>query len=569
MPELILVDSVDEVGNFLRWLSERRPVLAFDTETSGLDPYRDTIRLAQFGDGQTGWAIPYRDWRGVVRHVLETYEGPLIAWNMKFDASMVEHDGLVFPRPQCHDGMTMAHLHDSHGPKSLEGASRRYIGGGKTRARAEMMQAMKRHKWTWATIPETFEKYWTYAAIDTVDTARVGEYLWRRIQPYREAYDLEMAVTWVLLDMEQRGARIDRIYCEKQYEELCGTLDGIKSKWPGLDILSTTQVRMQLEAEGFGASFWKKTDKGNVSVDDEVLERIDHPLAQDCRRARQCSKWTASYFGKYLELAVDDIVHCNVNPLGAQRTGRMSISRPSMQNIPRLKLLRDAFIPRDDHRIVLTDYQAQETRLIAHFAREEAMIEAFKAGVDIHRFVGSMVYGLPEDQITPVQRYRSKTCGHARNYGANAAKLAFAADIGMQHAREFVKRYDTAFPGIPRLNAAIIKAVYERDVDGYGHVISYGGRKIRVPVAKSYSGTNYLIQGSGSDVIKKGLVNADRLGISEFAVIPVHDEVVWDIPTNMIGDVLPVIHEAFEHDDLAVPLPIEEKVVERWGDAYA
>lgn len=239
-----------------------------------------------------------------------------------------------------------------------------------------------------------------------------------------------------------------------------------------------------------------------------------------------------------------------------------------MQNIPRLKSLRDAFVPRDGNKICLTDYSQQETRLIAHFAREQHLIDALNAGVDIHRYVGGMVWDIPPDDITPYQRYVAKTCGHARNYGAGPEKIAFTANISLPEARAFVRRYDEAFPRISKFNAEVIKVVHERDEDGYGHLMSYGGRKIRVPLRKAYTGVNYLIQGSGSDVIKRGLVNADRLGISEFAVIPVHDEVVWDIPDAMLADVLPVIHEAFEHDDLSTSLPIEEKVVERWGDAY-
>ena len=567
MPELVLVDSIDEVENLLRWLGERRPVLAFDTETTGLDPYRDKIRLAQFGDAEKAWALPYRDWRGVVRHVFEVYDRPMIAWNMKFDVSMLEEDGIESNRHLFHDGMTMAHLIDSQGPKGLKSAARRYLGAGSVKAQVELKDAFKRHHWTWATIPETFETYWVYAAMDTVLTARMGEKLWKQTQPYREAYDMERAVTWVLLDMEQRGARIDRIYVEKMYAELTAELDEIRWRWPDIDILSTTQVQVALAAEGI--EFTKETEKGNIKMDDEVLAEIDHPLAQDCRRARFCSKATASYFGAYLRLAIDDVVHCNVNPLGAQRTGRMSISRPSMQNIPRSKLLRDAFIPRDGNRIVLTDYQAQETRLISHYANEQGMIDAFRRGADIHKFVASMIYQLSEEQVTGPQRYRAKTCGHARNYGARANKLAFTANIGLNEARNFVRAYDGAFPGIARFNGKIIKTVIERaEGDGYGYVMSYGGRKIRVPVSKAYAGVNYLIQGSGSDALKRGLVNADKLGISEFAVIPVHDEVVWDIPESIIGDVLPEIHAAFEHSDLAVPLPIEEKIVERWGDAY-
>jgi len=565
--ELVFVDSVAEVENMLRWLGERRPVLAFDTETEGLDPWRDKIRLVQFGDAKTGWALPYRDWRGVVRHVLETYEGPMVGWNPKFDVSLLEQDGLVVPRSQIHDGMVMAHLADSHGPKALKSASKRYVGAGADRGQMLLKAAFKKQRWDWATVPLDFEVYHQYAALDTVLTARTAESLWKQIQPYREAYEQEMAVTWVLLDMEQRGARVDVPYCDKMNEELLGELGEIRDRWPDLNILSSTQVMDVLKAAGF--EFTKRTEKGNLALDEEVLAGIDHPLAADALRARKCDKWTSSYFGAYLRLEVDGIVHCNVNPLGAEKTGRMSISRPSMQNIPRLKMVRDAIIPREGNKLVLCDYATQETRLIAHFARETAMIEAFRNGVDIHNFVATMIYSTPSEDVTPVQRFRAKTCGHARNYGAKADRLAAAAGISLTEGREFARRYDKAFPGIHVFNSKVIRLVRERDEGGYGYVTSYGGRKIRVPVAHPYVGVNWLIQGSGSDVLKKGLVNLDRMGIAQFAILPVHDETVFDIPTDSIEELLPMIHEAFEHKDISVPLPVETKIVDSWGQGYA
>lgn len=565
--ELILVDSVEEVDNFLRWLGERRPILAVDVETTGLDPWRDRVRLCQFGDAKTGWALPYRDWRGVVRHALETYEGPMVAHNMKFDTSMLEQDDLEVPRHRMHDTMTMCHLVDSHGPKGLKQAAKRYVGSGAGKGEQELKAAMKRAHWTWETIPDTFESYWSYGALDTVLTARLAEKLWKLVQPYREAYELEIAVTWVLLDMEQRGARIDVGYCERMYDELQATMHEIVAKYPeDFNILSNTQVLTALQAEGF--NFTQLTEKGNPSLTDEVLEKIDHPMARDARIARRAGKFSTTYFGAYLKYEVDGLVHCNVNPLGADKTGRMSISRPSMQNIPRLRSLRDAFIPREGNKLVLTDYQAQETRLIAHFAREQNMIEAFKAGVDIHTFVASMVYGVPMEEVEKEQRRKSKQCGHARNYGAGGPKLAYTADISKSEGMEFARRYDRAFPRIQPFNHEIVKAIKSRDEDGYGYVRSYSGRKIRVPTKKAYVGTNYLIQGSGSDALKKGLVNADRAGISEFAVLPVHDETVWDVPEEQVNEVLHEIKLAFEHTDLLVPLPIESKVIDSWGEAY-
>lgn len=568
--ETVLVDSVEEVEAFLRWLGERRPILAFDVETTGLDPWRDKVRLAQFGDAKTGWAIPYRDWRGLVRHALEIYEGPMVMHNAKFDTSMMEADDVSIARHRVHDTMTMCALVDSHGPKGLKAAARRYVGAGSGRGEQELKQAMKQAKWDWASIPETFEKYWHYGALDTVLTARLAENLWRRVQPYRDAYDLELAVTWVLLDMEQRGARVDIEYCSRMYDLMQAKVARLQAKWPAWNLLSSNQMVDVFVSRGFRLT--KKTRSGALAFDEEVIQQIvretDDELAKDVLSCRRNDKFSETYLGAFLRFEVDGIVHCNVNPLGAEKTGRMSISRPSFQNLPRRKIIRDAIIPHDGEKIVLTDYQAQETRLIAHFAREQGMIGAFNRGEDIHTFVASMVYGVPVGEVTKEQRRKAKQCGHARNYGAGAPKLALTADISLAESREFAKLYDMAFPRIQPFNISVQRAVRDRDEGGYGYVMSYSGRKIRVPVEKAYVGTNFLVQGSGSDALKKGLVNADRSGISGYAVLPVHDEVVWSIPEDDITDVLNEIRLAFEHDDLSVPLPIEHKIVDRWGAAY-
>src|SRR5262245_25030217 len=100
---------MDEVGDFLRWLGERRPVLALDIETSGLSLAHDRIRMVQFGDARHGWAVPYDEWRGVIRHALAEYEGKWVLQHAKFDAGFLRRDGMPFPSwDRVHDTMLMA-----------------------------------------------------------------------------------------------------------------------------------------------------------------------------------------------------------------------------------------------------------------------------------------------------------------------------------------------------------------------------------------------------------------------------------------------------------------------------
>ena len=570
-PELVLVDSFDEAEAFVRWLGERRPILGVDLETGGaslkdaaLSPYHGRIRLAQFGDPRTGWAIPYDEWKGLVRHALDVYDRPMVAHNMKFDASFLEADGLTVKRELWHDTMLMCHLFDSHGPKALKPAATLYVAPWASAGQAELRSAMHRSKWTWDTVPTGFPAYWMYAALDTSITAMLAEELWPRIQDARDAYELELAVTWVILDMEARGMHIDVPYVVEAREVLAAELKDITDRYPDTNLLASRAVITALQAEG--ATFVKRTPKGNISLDNEALELIDHPLARDTTRARYLTKVIGTWFDEMLTWQVDGVLHPNVRTLGAEKTGRMSITRPAAQTFPRKPLVRDALIPREGNQLILADYSGQEMRVFAHYAGETAMLEAMRNGIDMHTFTAMSVYGV--EVPSKAQRQIGKGANFAKVYGAGIAKFAEQMGITYAEAEAFLRKYDMMFPGVTKFQSRVISTIHKRKVNGFGYVISLGGRRIVVPVDMAYKGVNYLIQGSCADITKQAMVRADRLGIGQFLILPVHDELIWDVPRDMVEDVIPLIHEAMERTDLRVPLPVDIKVVDRWGDAY-
>ena len=565
MTELALVDSTEEVEAFLRWLGQRRPILAFDIETTGLDPHRDRVRLAQFGDAETGWAIPYGDWRGLVRHVMDRYEGPMVAHNMKFDASFLAVDGIRVPRHRFHDTMTMTHLADSHGPKGLKQAATRYVGAGSAAGERELKEGMRAAGWNWATVPEDFEPFWSYAAIDTIITARLAERLWGRIQPHREAYEREAAVTWVLMDMELRGAVVDEEYCRRVGDELRAELELIQGDWPGLNLFSSAQLADFLSADGVRLT--RRTEKGNPRMDEAVLRSIDHPLAHAALAARERKKLFGTYLDPFVRLAVGGVLHPNINPLGAEKTGRMSISRPSMQNLPRRKVVRDAIIAREGNVLVLADYQGQEMRVLAHYSRDTRMMEAYHAGEDLHTYAARLIYGV--DDPTKEQRRIAKQSGFAKVYGAGPKKFAETAGIPMREGKLFLAKYDRTFPRVPRFQQQVQQTVKRREEpDGFGWVGTFGGRKVRVPARGAYKGVNYLIQGSCADITKQAMIDCDRAGVGQYMTLPVHDEIVFDCPAGEAEEVIREAQRAMERDDLAVPLIVETQVVDRWGDPY-
>ena len=147
--ELELVNSFEKAEEFMRWLGQKREVLAFDTETSGLDPEMEKLRLIQFGDMQMGWAIPYEGWGGLALEAIQKYEGDLVAHNAKFDVRFIEHHGKIrLPRERIHDTRMMCHLLNPAGSTALKPNAARLVDPKAAYASGALDDAMKAQKWT-------------------------------------------------------------------------------------------------------------------------------------------------------------------------------------------------------------------------------------------------------------------------------------------------------------------------------------------------------------------------------------------------------------------------------------
>lgn len=559
---LHLVETVDDADAFRRWLGERRPILGLDIETSGLSLAFDRIRLVQFGDGRDGWALPYEEWRGLIRHALATYDRPVVLQHAKFDAGFLLRDGLPFPWERVHDTMLMCFLVDSMGPKGLKPAAALYVDPVARAGESELKKAMAANRWTWGTVPIDLPVYWGYSAADTVLTALLAEKLWPRVQPYREAYDLELACERVLCGMELRGMMIDVPYVEDTAShlraEIATALEGLP-----FNPNATSDVVAALQAEGI--TLTKRTEGGAFAVDDEVLSAIDHPIADAVLSVRSKSKLLTSYFENFRAYHRDGVLRPHINQLAA-RTGRMSVTEPALQTLPRKSIVRDAFVPRPGNLLVLADFDTQELRIAAHVSGDENMIRAFLDGRDLHMETARQAYG---PNAGKPERTVCKNANYAMIYGAGPPTVAATARISLGDAAVIIAAFSGLYPGMNRMMAAVTAAVRERAGDSdYGYVVLGDGRRLRVPKAKAYTGMDFRIQGEGAVVMKRGLVNIDAAGLGDYLVLPVHDEVVFDIPEADVPDAVPAIREALVQTNYRVPLTVSTRVVDRWGTAY-
>jgi DNA polymerase-1 len=562
---MTLVETWEEASSFLSWLGERRPILAFDLETTGLSLAKDRVRLAQFGDADAGWALPWEDWRGVVRKVLGEYEGAIVGQNIKFDAGFVQRDGLPFPWQRAHDTKHMLFLDDSLGPQSLKPAAALHIDPAARAGEKELKALMRKHGWDYATFPINHPVYWGYGCGDTILTARLAEHLWPRVQYAREAYDLEMAVSRIVCDMEMRGVRLDVEYVDGASEVLAGEIAELEARLGDISPGSNDQVVAALQAEG--VELTKRTEAGNFSVDEEALSAIDHPIAADVLAWRSKTKIRSAYFQNFLALEASGRLHPHINQLQA-RTGRMSVTNPALQTLPRDALVRDAIIPDDGCKLVLVDYDSEELRLMAHYSGDESMMRAFTEGVDMHMETARMAWG---PDATKEDRNKAKGGVYGKAYGARAGTLSKTLGISIDEAQHLADTLSAAYPGMDRAMAKVSEAVRRRALEdnrASGYVVALDGRRIRVLAEKAYVGWNALIQGAGGVVLKQALVNLDAAGLGHTLWLPIHDEQMFNVPVDEVNDALPVIKQCMERDDLRVPLTVEATVVDRWGDKY-
>lgn len=565
---LHLLESLEEVEAFFGFLGRPRPLLGVDIETTGLSLARDRIRLVQFGDEHEAWAIPWDEWRGVIRRAFAVYDRPIVLQHAKFDAGFLQREGIPFPWDRTHDTKVMLFLHDSLGPQGLKPAAALHVDPAARAGEKEMKAAMLKHRWGYDTIPIDFAPYWGYACIDTILTVRLALKLWPQVQYARAAYDLEMACQRVLCDMEMRGVRLDVPYVRDQREglasELGELLHGLEAD--GVNPSSPATIVAALQARGIELT--KRTASGGAfAVDDDVLSALDDQVARDVLRARYAQKMLSAYFDTFLKYEADGRLYPHMNQLQA-RTGRMSVTDPALQTLPRTSSVRDAIIPGDDNLLVLADYDTQELRVAAHYAGDPVMIAALTSGQDMHMDAARRVFG---PNAGKPERSKMKNGLYARTYGAGAPKLAETLGIPVVEARELAEAIGREYPAIDRTMMRVTEAVRRRaDEDGRetGYVSLIDGRRLRVKKDKAYVGLNALIQGSCAVVLKQALVNLDAAGLGHTLALPVHDEVVFDVPRDEVDDALPVIRECMERDDLRVPLTVGTKVVERWGDAY-
>lgn len=590
------IDCFDKAMEFKRWLGTVDGVLGVDVETTGLNPYEPgaAIRLIQFGDPNQGWAMSWELWKGLALEALTSWSGDYVGHNfLGFDVKWIEHHSTFrFPRHRLHDTMLQAHIIDPLGFGGLKPLSKKYIDEKAAELQRRLDAAMARNGWDWATVPIDFPMYHYYGALDPLITTRLHEIFMRKLAPgsaYREVYSLELAVRHVVTRMEQRGIRLDTEYAQAKSVKLLEYADYLRT-WGkehyGINLGSGPQLAQTFADMGAEFTVYSKLTE-QPSVDKHQLKIFangDDPavaqLAQTVLNLRRAAKYGGDYFDKFVRTSNFEsdgyIIHPTIKTLGA-RTSRMSVGTPPMQQIPKQEaLVRNAFIPREGNVLVTCDFSQIEMRLMSHFSQDSDLQQAFKTADaengDFFVQMGREIYNEPDFQKSDKRRSLVKSTLYGLAYGAGAAKMAETAGVDVDYMREVMDSVLARYPGIKRFMRKVEHEGVSREKQtGQGYVVTPFGRKLPCDPGKAYTLVNYMLQGHAAEYFKKSLVELDAAGYGNVMLLPVHDEIILDLPATDAPEALERVPRIMQNtNDYAVPLLADaDGPYSRWGEKYA
>jgi DNA polymerase-1 len=401
--------------------------------------------------------------------------------------------------------------------------------------------------------------------------------------------DLEMPLIPILAAMERAGVRVDRAALARQSALVESQLTGYTTRIVELAgeefNINSPQQLGRILFEKLQLTAGKKTGKTRAaSTAADVLEElaVGHELPRLVLEWRALHKLKSTYIDA-LPLMVDPEtgrVHTCFNQAVAA-TGRLSSSDPNLQNIPiRTELgreIRRAFVAEPGHVLISADYSQIELRVLAHMAGEEALIEAFRSGQDIHDRTALQLFG-PASGLDPhLLRSRSKMVNYAVLYGKTAFTLAKDISVTQEAAQQFIDAY---FAGFPRVRSFIDRTLEEARRTGV--VQTMAGRRRLVPNLTSRNfqmraqaereAVNMPIQGTAADILKRAMIDVHG-ALAEAhprarMILTVHDELLFEAPAGEADAVAALVRATMSQAaSLAVPLEVDVGIGANWKDA--
>jgi DNA polymerase-1 len=402
--------------------------------------------------------------------------------------------------------------------------------------------------------------------------------------------EIEVPLIPVLADMEMTGFRVDKTALARLSRTFETEMTQLEQEIYDLagetfNINSSQQLGVIL-FEKLGLKSAKKTrKKTGYSTDVQVLTKLadTHPLPEKLLRYRTLGKLKSTYADALGELIHPDTgrIHTSFNQT-ITATGRLSSSKPNLQNIPIRKpegrKIRETFIPADGCTLVSADYSQIELRILAHCAEDEILIDAFCNDEDIHTRTAVEVFQVLPGFVTDALRSQAKAINFGIIYGMSAFRLANELNISRKMAGTYIDNYFKRYAGVKQFIDTTIAQTRET-----GETATMFGRKRKLPDIRSSNANqrhfaeraavNTPIQGSAADLIKLAMIRMARAleenGMRSKMILSVHDEIIFDVPEAETSDLMTLAREIMEGVcPLKVPLKVNFGTGENWAVAH-
>jgi DNA polymerase-1 len=525
-------------------------VVAFDTETTGVDPFRDDLIGFSFSfEENNGFYVPLKhNYLGVPVQmrleevpISEFLRFNLVGHNFKFDSHIIfgAFGVELFP---ISDTMVLAWLEDSREKLSLDNL-----------AYKKLKHKMVKFK---DVVPKggsfgdvELESASFYAVEDAVATLR----LWKLFSK-SDRREFEEEFLKVLISMEREGIAVDLEYLKSYEEKLEKKIEKVleNDKFQNVNLNSPKQVATLLyDTLGIPEVNGRKTDEG-------TLREIKHEIVSEILKYRELSKLKSTYILPLQKHGEVGRIHTTFSQTGTA-TGRLSSREPNLQNIPVSSGVRESFVAKEGYSLLSLDYSQIELRFLAHYSEDKTLIESFQNSEDIHTTVAEKL---------GVSRREAKSVNFGLLYGMGYKKLAKTLQIEDSVAKEILKNYFDTFPTIRDFIKREHQKVFE-----IGFVETFLGFRRYFSAPKSQreiaeierEALNTLFQGSSADLIKLAMVEIYKKELSAKLLLQIHDELIFEVKDENLEVVAKECKEIMENSiSLKVPLVVNWKSSKKW-----
>lgn len=572
---------------------------AIDTETTSLD-YRvaEMVGFSIAFDAEDAYYVPLaHDYEGApaqldrssvlsqIKPILENPEIKKIGHHLKYDAHIFANHGIEL-QGWYFDTMLASYVLNSVATRhGMDDVARLYLSHLTTTFEEVAGKGAKQKTFNQIEIETAAH----YAAEDAHVTFRLYEVLDKKLKVHPELinilHNIEVPVARVLTLMEENGIQLDLQFLDQLGEDFSKTMQDLENQITELagqpfNVSSPKQVG-EILFEKLGLKGGKKTSTGQYSTSESILEKLDHPISALILDYRGLSKLKSTYTDGLLKQANNAThrVHTSYHQ-ALTATGRLSSTDPNLQNIPVReeigRQIRKAFIAPEGRVLLAADYSQIELRLMAHFSQDDALLDAFRHGQDVHRRTASEVLNIPLDQVTNDQRRQAKAVNFGLLYGMSEFGLIRQLGFTREESQSYIKQYFHRYPGIYEYMQRTRQVALEQ-----GFVETILGRRLYTPEidarnmmirkAAERAAINAPLQGSAADIIKMAMIEVDKMLPKHQAkmLLQVHDELVFEVDADIADDLAPKLAEVMQSVlEISVPLLVEVGKGKNWDEAH-